>query len=276
MDVVMQSAKRWFSVAAWLTAVLPLAAAAGAQALRMDPQPIEACGGFTGQCSEIEIQGELLLEVDAAMGKAAIPYADLRIGGDRVWPYPGDLDPTRAKGLVTPGGTIELRASERGGSQELEWTLELLGDSTARLRGIYNEGCCDRYTYRFDDVVLRVVPSLERRRLHLEQRALTVEARWTSRSGSGVGHAMPVGDDWGFFWFFRPDNPEIFIKVLASCPGDRSSHWFFASGLTNLGVELTVTDNFLPWRSRQYRSRAGSLFESVADTTSFAERCSTD
>ncbi len=47
--------------------------------------------------------------------------------------------------------------------------------------------------------------------------------------------------DSGYFWFFDPDNVEIVAKALDGCAVN-GHFWFFAAGLTNLEVELTVTD----------------------------------
>lgn len=52
---------------------------------------------------------------------------------------------------------------------------------------------------------------------------------------------MPLTRDTGAFWFFNSANLEIVLKVLDGCAvNDR--YWVFLSGLTNVGVEVTVRD----------------------------------
>jgi CSLREA domain-containing protein len=68
-----------------------------------------------------------------------------------------------------------------------------------------------------------------------------VTARWTTRDGSGPARSLPLTRDTGAFWFFNPANLEIVLKVLDGCAvNDR--YWVFLSGLTNVGVEVTVHD----------------------------------
>lgn len=95
-----------------------------------------------------------------------------------------------------------------------------------------------------------------------------VEALWRTEDGSGTGNAMSLGDDSGRFWFFAPDNTELVVKVLDACAGfDR--FWFFASGLTNVEVVLTVTDTETGL-TRSYFNPAGRPFEPVQDVQAFA------
>ena len=53
-----------------------------------------------------------------------------------------------------------------------------------------------------------------------------------------------LGGNLGYFWFFSADNPEIFVKVVSACQTPFARVWFFASGLTNLGVRIHVTDRW--------------------------------
>ena len=68
-----------------------------------------------------------------------------------------------------------------------------------------------------------------------------VTARWTTRDGSGAAHALPLTRDTGAFWFFNASNLEIVLKVLDGCDVN-GRYWVFLSGLTNVGVEVTVLD----------------------------------
>ena len=62
-----------------------------------------------------------------------------------------------------------------------------------------------------------------------------------ARGASGLGHAVALTADSGYFWFFDPDNLELVVKTLDGCGVD-GHFWFFAAGLTNLEVTITVTD----------------------------------
>jgi len=75
-------------------------------------------------------------------------------------------------------------------------------------------------------------------------------------------------DGWGVFYFNNPANPEVFIKLKNAC-GPFGHFWVFASGLTNLGISLTVTDteSGIIW---EHESAPGQAFPSRQDTgTSF-------
>ena len=69
-----------------------------------------------------------------------------------------------------------------------------------------------------------------------------VELAWRDEDGrGGAGHAKPLTGDTGTFWIFDPNNLEAVVKVLdAQVLNDH--FWIFASGLTNIGIGITVTD----------------------------------
>ena len=57
------------------------------------------------------------------------------------------------------------------------------------------------------------------------------------------GRAVRLGSDSGYFWFFDPTNPEIFVKVLDACVAPFERYWVFAAGLTDVETRLTVVDS---------------------------------
>jgi len=70
----------------------------------------------------------------------------------------------------------------------------------------------------------------------------SVTAQWTKTDGSsGFGKAVSLTDDSGYFYFFDPSNIEMVIKVLNGCAINQA-YWVFVAGLTNVQVDLTVTD----------------------------------
>jgi heme/copper-type cytochrome/quinol oxidase subunit 2 len=96
-----------------------------------------------------------------------------------------------------------------------------------------------------------------------------VEASWRTRGGtSGVGHAVSVTADAGYFWFFDPDNVEIVAKTLDGCTVN-GRYWFFTSGLTNVEVAITVTDTS-DGTVQTYENSLGVPFAPVLDTKAFS------
>ena len=96
-------------------------------------------------------------------------------------------------------------------------------------------------------------------------------SRRTGRSpiaSSGDGNAVSLTADTGYFWFFDPTNVEVITKVLEGCAVDQF-RWVFASGLTNVGVTLTVVDA-VTQQSKTYTNVVGTAFQPVQDTKAFA------
>jgi hypothetical protein len=110
--------------------------------------------------------------------------------------------------------------------------------------------------------------------LCLNDGRFTLTADWTKSDGiHGQGHAVPLTRDTGYFWFFDATNIEVTTKVLNACVNPFNAYWVFASGLTNVGVRLTVTD-MATNQSRTYTNPVNIAYEAVQDTNAF-ETCST-
>jgi hypothetical protein len=105
--------------------------------------------------------------------------------------------------------------------------------------------------------------------LCLEQDRFAVEVAWRDFAGAtGTGHAAPLTDDTGTFWFFRPDNPELAVKVIDARLFN-GHFWVFYGSLTNVEFTLKVTDT----RTGAVRTYTNPLhqFGSQADTAAFPE-----
>lgn len=105
--------------------------------------------------------------------------------------------------------------------------------------------------------------------LCLGQGRFRVTATWRDPAGhQGAGHPQGLGRDSGLFWFYRPDNVELLVKVINGCSVN-GSYWIYAAGLTNLEVEVRVEDlvGHAVWSRR---SQQGRLFPPFADTAAFA------
>jgi len=98
---------------------------------------------------------------------------------------------------------------------------------------------------------------------------VTVDWRTPPNIGtSGVGNAVELTGDTGYFWFFEAANVEMVIKVLNACSfADR--FWVFAGGLTNVEVEITVADSETG-RVKTYENPLNQPFLPIQDTDAFA------
>ena len=98
-----------------------------------------------------------------------------------------------------------------------------------------------------------------------------VTVEWENHSGGmGAGHAILPSDDSGEFWFFKPNNSELLVKVLDGCnAAGHENFWVFAAGLTNVGVVLTVEDTHGEAEPKVYVNDVGEPYLPVLDTTAF-------
>ena len=71
----------------------------------------------------------------------------------------------------------------------------------------------------------------------------------------------------GAFWFFAAENVEVVVKMFDGC-AINGHFWLYVSGLTDLGVDLTVIDR-QSGTARTYRREAGRLFAPLADVEAF-------
>jgi hypothetical protein len=96
-----------------------------------------------------------------------------------------------------------------------------------------------------------------------------VQAAWrTSNGQTGVGTPTRLTEESGTFWFFSPTNIEMVVKVLDACTGPSGRFWVFAGGLTDVEVDLTVTDTATA-EKKTYRNPQGTPFEPIQDTGAF-------
>jgi hypothetical protein len=90
-----------------------------------------------------------------------------------------------------------------------------------------------------------------------------VSAAWRTGTGSGVGTAVPLTGDTGYFWFFSPADVELVVKILDG-RSINNHFWVFYAGLSDVEYTITVRDT-QTGRTKTYRNPQGTL-ASVADT----------
>ncbi len=96
-----------------------------------------------------------------------------------------------------------------------------------------------------------------------------VRAGYTTPQGqSGEARVVQLTSDTGYMSFFDDDNVEAVIKVLDGC-GVNGRFWIFAAGLTDVEVELTVTDT-VSGEVQTYTNPQGTPFAPIQDTSAFA------
>ncbi len=90
----------------------------------------------------------------------------------------------------------------------------------------------------------------------------------TYASQSGVGLAQAMTADTGYFWFFSAANVEVVIKVINGC-GYNSSYWVYAGGLTDVYVQIVITDTRTDI-SKTYTNQLGTPFQPIGDIQAFS------
>jgi len=94
-----------------------------------------------------------------------------------------------------------------------------------------------------------------------------VNVRWRAGDGTtGFGHASPLTDQSGEFWFFSPGNIELVVKAL---DGRTFNHrfWFFYGALSNVEYWITVKDT-VTGAQKEYHNPLGRIC-GQADTAAF-------
>jgi sugar lactone lactonase YvrE len=106
--------------------------------------------------------------------------------------------------------------------------------------------------------------------LCLNEGRFQVRAEWQvpSRGTGGNARTIPLTPDTGAFWFFDATNFEVVVKALNGCSVN-GHPWFFAGGLTDVGVKLVVKDT-QTGAAKTYLSPAGVAFRPIQDTSAFS------
>ena len=103
--------------------------------------------------------------------------------------------------------------------------------------------------------------------LFLQNGRFKVEVDWFRGGESGAGQPVQLTADTGYFWFFAASNVEFLIKILDGC-GLNGRFWVFAGGLTDVRVEILVTD-MGTGLTKRYSNPQGKPFQPIQDTAAF-------
>ncbi|HVS62314.1 MAG TPA: Calx-beta domain-containing protein [Thermoanaerobaculia bacterium] len=174
-------------------------------------------------------------------------------------------------GCLEPAGE-DMTIAETGDESLLEPTFSL--DEGGRLTSVF---ALDDRDASDGGIQARVVPIaivggdcvVSKTTLCLQDERFRVTTEWTDfENATSSGQARALTTDTGFFWFFDEDNIEIVVKVLDAC-AFANRYWVFAGGLTNVGVELRVTDTDTGV-TQSYSNPLGSAFTPILDVDAFA------
>ena len=104
--------------------------------------------------------------------------------------------------------------------------------------------------------------------LCLQKGRFEVRVKWETPQGKkGTGNAGTFTDETGYFWFFNSKNIEVFIKVLDGC-GINDTYWVYIGGLTNIWVEVVVTDTETG-ETKSWTNPMNQSFRPIDDTGYF-------
>ncbi|MDY7095686.1 MAG: hypothetical protein SX243_22145 [Acidobacteriota bacterium] len=101
--------------------------------------------------------------------------------------------------------------------------------------------------------------------LCLQRGRFQVRALYATGDQFGPGRALPRTEESGYYTFFDRENVELVVKILDGCNTTFNSYWLFTAGLTNVGVELQVTDT-VTGQSRSYFNPERKPYPTILDT----------
>lgn len=215
--------------------------------------------GEGGGTIEIEIErvgngdGNIVADVDVRGGTAE-PQTDFNPPAATLSWGDGELGVKTVSLALIDDATIET-------AETILLGLEAVSDNVA----IGDPGVLE-LTIVDDDSVTTCIPNGET--LCLQGSRFAVQVFWrTMQPREGLGTAVPITADGGWYWFFRPGNPEVFVKVLNGCTVN-GFFWVFAGGMTDVETRLTVLDT-ATGAIETYGSGQAEAFGTIRDTRAF-------
>jgi len=257
-------------------------AAQGSGRYQARPGAVLASGGFAGVTDELlQLGGSLELDITSLPFPGSEPVVrfgatDLRLDpvstqvlGSGPFPPPGGPSMADLEAEPRPGGGWIFTSPSSFPDDEVSLELIPTGDAEFLLRGTWTEACCDRFAFELLGVIFDFSGPGGEPGLRLADDRFEVVVRWQDHAG-GTGSGTPVKLDErsGRFWFFDPRNPELMVKVIDGCE-TFGAWWFFAAGLTDVGVDIEVNDLHVAAPARTYSRPRGEPFAPILDTDAF-------
>lgn len=224
--------------------------------------------GRTGPGHAVSLTGDTgyFWFFDPSNVEAVVKVLDACSVNGKAWVFAGGLTDVQTDLTVTDTATGEIRAYHNPQSAPFQPVQDTSAFNACGGGGNFaDQTAADLET--FTEAVGNCAPGSTS--LCLSGGRFRVEAAWRTPDGqTGAGQAVPLTADTGYFWFFGASNVEMVIKVLNAC-GLNSRFWVYAGGLTNVQVDVTVTDT-QRGVAKTYHNPQGTAFRPVQDTSAFA------
>lgn len=151
-----------------------------------------------------------------------------------------------------PGGSAKAASAPGPDTNRLEDAARLESQSFARLLSASAPLVCE----------------VDATTLCLNGGRFQVRVDWSvpSQGTSGVGRAVSLTNDTGYFWFFSANNVELVLKVVDG-RAFNNFFWVFYGALSDVAYTITVTDT-VTGAVKTYSNPQGRL-ASVADVAAF-------
>ena len=181
--------------------------------------------------------------------------SDVACGGSQIGSTPGSQETS----ATTWTGTTALLQVAPPGTKSARLTL------FAGIDQPYT-GVFDAY---FDDIFYQPSCSNTREQICVTGSRFVVDAFFRTAGGQTTSaKGVRLTSDSGYFTFFSPDNPELFVKVINACSPPFNRYWVFIAGLTNVEVRVNVTDTKTK-QVKHYDNALNNRFVAVQDTNAF-------
>jgi len=169
----------------------------------------------------------------------------------------------------TPVGPDFVVATPEDGSEPVNPRATVANDRTITVAYTRVQGSSRSVHYRTFDVTTEATEcSAGASSMCLNQERFQIQVNWRDfDNNTGLGKAVPLTNDTGYFWFFAQSNVELVVKVLDGTAVN-GHFWVFYGALSNVEYTITVTDTS-SGSSVTYFNPSGS-FASVGDTSAIA------
>ncbi len=206
---------------------------------------------FAGALSNVEYKLTVLDEVTGRVQDYFNPLRNFASLGDTT-AFPDDLE--RPVALSPADADIEA---------EPRWRTGVLAIPAGGLDG--GESTISEGTQTADKAACSTTDTT----LCLNQNRFEITVEWRDFGNrTGVGNAVQLTSDTGFFWFFKDTNVEVVIKVLNGTSINQH-YWVFYGALSNVEYTIRVTDTETGFVKTYFNPLRN--FASVGDTTAIPE-----